>query len=96
LSFVQLNDAVLLEAVVLRALANSGVSSEQVIKHRFVPQGLSIAFFGAECRVLLHTWPELSTVTLDVHAVSECESNCASACIEGLRALHEARDEQLA
>lgn len=61
-----LDDAEWLPAMLRTALTRSGATVQQVIAHRFAPQGVTVLAMLAESHASLHTYPELGAAFVDV------------------------------
>ena len=82
-----LNDAALLRACCLEAVAASGLEAVGQVFHPFVgpdgqAQGVTGVVLLAESHVAVHTWPESGAVTADVYVCNVGADNSARA--EGL------------
>jgi S-adenosylmethionine decarboxylase proenzyme len=65
-----LNDAVALEALVVRAAREAGATIVNATFHRFNPIGISGVVVIAESHVAIHTWPEHGCASVDVFSCS--------------------------
>ena len=61
-----LTDSELVEKQVIQLLANLDLSNLGTVSHSFNGGGYTMIYALAESHLSIHTWPELSYVTLDV------------------------------
>lgn len=79
-----LDDVPGIVAVLERALDAPSSGTTEVRSHRFEPSGVSLVVASARLRVVAHTWPELGTLTLDVHSASIDPSVVIQRCLGAL------------
>ncbi len=90
LSGVQADHALMHEPAALQALcvdavAQAGLGAVAELFHRFMPaegetqSGITGVVLLAESHLAVHTWPELSGVTLDVYVCNMGQDNSAKA-----------------
>lgn len=70
LRFEQLNDVSFLCGWVLSCTRDYDSTVEKRLEKIFRPQGVSLVLSGQQCRIVLHTWPEIGALTLDASANS--------------------------
>ncbi len=61
-----LNDAVAIRAIMLEGVRRSGASIITDVFHSFAPQGVSGVIVIAESHVSIHTWPEFGYAAVDI------------------------------
>lgn len=66
-----LDDAALLQGILIRSLRALELEVGHCFRHEFVPQGVSLLGHGPRVRFALHTWPERGSITLDVWTDAE-------------------------
>ena len=53
--------------------------------HQFEPEGASMVFILGSSHLCVHTWPEYSSMTVDIHMCSECGLTQALAVCESIK-----------
>lgn len=61
-----LDDPVFLRHALTGALSGAGATVQEVIVHRFQPQGVTVLAMLTESHASVHTYPELGTAFVDV------------------------------
>lgn len=75
-----LTDPAALRRLCLQAVADSGLHAVAELFHRFpAPGGVTGVVLLAESHLAVHTWPELSEVTLDVYVCNAGRDNRSAA-----------------
>ena len=70
-----LNDLVLVEAVLRRAVESTGATLLNIELHHFSPQGgISGVAILAESHMSIHTWPETGFVAVDIFLCGRCDA----------------------
>lgn len=66
-----LSDHRALRSLAVAALDAAGGSLVSEVVHEFTPHGLTVVLIAAESHLVLSTWPEFRTVTLDLALCGE-------------------------
>lgn len=66
-----LDNETLLREVVHDSLVDAGATVQEVVSHRFAPQGVTVLAMLAESHASLHTWPEHGAAFVDVFTCGE-------------------------
>ena len=66
-----LDDVNRLEAGLLQAARDSGVTILGTVKHHFTPHGASVVVLVAESHLSIHTWPEHGYAAADIMTCGE-------------------------
>jgi S-adenosylmethionine decarboxylase len=75
-----LTNAATLEALCIKAVNEAGLTQVQRLFHSFAPgSGVTGVVLLAESHLAIHTWPELSSVTLDIYVCNYGSDNSAKA-----------------
>jgi hypothetical protein len=74
-----------LERALSKGLAERALGATWV-RHRFVPHGLSLVCLGVGVRAALHTWPERSTLSLDLYGTDPDLETIFARCLRALLA----------
>src|SRR5690242_12373798 len=79
----RLDDPAWLTSRLTKALT-AALGSFDFRHHRFAPGGVSLVGTAPAARVVLHTWPERSAVTIDLYAASPQVEQLLQACLRAL------------
>ena len=84
----RLNDADLLQHLMVQAAARLRATILEVFCHRFQPHGVTVAVIIAESHLTIHTWPEYAYAAVDVFTCGEAAGfgEIAEFLAHGLRA----------
>ena len=66
-----LDNETLLREAVHHSLVDAGATVQEVVSHRFTPQGVTVLAMLAESHASLHTWPEHGAAFVDVLTCGE-------------------------
>lgn len=66
-----LDNETLLRELVHDSLVGAGATVQEVVSHRFAPQGVTVLAMLAESHASLHTWPERGAAFVDVFTCGE-------------------------
>lgn len=72
-----LSDHRALRSLAVAALDAAGGSLVSEVVHEFIPHGLTVVLIAAESHLVLSTWPEFQTVTLDLALCGDAEGRPA-------------------
>ncbi len=73
-----LNDALLLERILLDAVQCARFDVVGRMVHQFPHQGITLVLILGQSHATLHTWPESRFVALDVYVCGESEETCVA------------------
>ena len=79
----RLDDPAWLTSRLTRALAGA-LGPFEFRHHRFAPGGISLVGTAPAARVVVHTWPERSAVTVDLYAVTTEVQPLLERCVRDL------------
>ena len=69
--YSSINDATVLEQVMVAGIKRAGMTILNIFKHCFVPQGCTIVIALSESHVSCHTWPEEGCLAIDVYTCGD-------------------------